>query len=42
YSVIVALKTVDMSENIIIYTDSKYVINGATIWMKNWKKNILI
>jgi ribonuclease HI len=25
--------------NIIIYTDSKYVQNGITSWIKNWKKN---
>ena len=24
---------------IIIYPDSRYVMDGATIWIKNWKKN---
>jgi len=27
------------SKNIIIFTDSKYVMNGIESWIDNWKKN---
>ena len=27
------------SKQIIIFTDSKYVMNGIESWIKNWKKN---
>ena len=27
------------AQNISIYTDSKYVMNGIQLWIKNWKKN---
>ena len=38
-AVIEALKALKKSCNITIYTDSKYVMNGVTEWMANWKKN---
>jgi ribonuclease HI len=36
---IMALKKVKKSSEIVIYTDSTYLKNGITIWIKNWKKN---
>ena len=36
---IMALKKIKKSSEIIIYTDSTYLKNGITIWIKNWKKN---
>ena len=37
---IVALEHVAKQHGtIIIYSDSKYVINGATVWINKWKKN---
>jgi ribonuclease HI len=27
------------TKKILIFTDSKYVMNGIEIWIKNWKKN---
>ncbi len=27
------------SAKIVVYSDSKYVVNGATKWVKGWKKN---
>ncbi len=38
-AVINALNLINNKSKISIYTDSKYIINGITIWMKNWKKN---
>ena len=38
-AVINALNLIKNKSKISIYTDSKYIINGITIWMKNWKKN---
>jgi len=39
-AVIEALKTVKKSDaEILIYTDSKYVMEGITKWIFNWKKN---
>lgn len=38
-AVIEALKVKEISLPITIYTDSKYVQNGITTWIKNWKKN---
>ena len=32
-------KVKDKKEDIIIYTDSKYVINGMTGWIFGWQKN---
>ncbi len=38
-AVIEALKTLKKSTEIIIYTDSKYVMDGITKWIISWKKN---
>ena len=38
---IMALKKIKKSSEIIIYTDSTYLKNGITIWIKNWKKNVM-
>lgn len=41
-AVIVALsKIMELQENVTVsvYTDSQYVKNGITTWIKNWKKN---
>ena len=34
-----ALNALERPSTITIYTDSKYVMNGITQWMHNWKKN---
>ena len=34
-----ALKEVNSEDLIEIYTDSKYVKNGITVWIKKWKLN---
>ena len=34
-----AVKSIKEASNIIIYTDSKYLMNGINIWMHSWKKN---
>ena len=36
---IMALKKIRKSSEIVIYTDSTYLKNGITIWIKNWEKN---
>ena len=37
---IVALEHIKKQHGtIIVYSDSKYVINGATVWINKWKKN---
>ena len=33
------IKQSSRESNITLYTDSKYVKNGITDWIKNWKKN---
>jgi ribonuclease HI len=38
-AVIEALKTLKRSCNVIIYTDSKYVMDGITKWISSWKRN---
>lgn len=38
-AVIEALKIIKKSSQIIIYTDSKYVMDGITKWINGWKKN---
>lgn len=38
-AVIQALDALTMPAEITIYTDSKYVMDGATQWMQNWKAN---
>lgn len=35
---IVALETLTRSCKVEIFTDSKYVLNGVTSWMHDWKK----
>ncbi len=34
-----AIKFLEQEDEFIIYTDSTYVQNGITSWIKNWKKN---
>ena len=34
-----ALDVLKEKSKVIIYTDSKYVMNGITIWIDSWKKN---
>ena len=36
---IMALKKINNKSEIIIYTDSKYVKDGITLWIKKWKLN---
>ena len=36
-AVIEALRALKKSCHVIVYTDSKYVLQGATEWMDNWK-----
>ena len=36
---IMALKKIKKSSKIIIYTDSIYLKNGITTWIKNWEEN---
>jgi ribonuclease HI len=38
-AVIEALRLLKKSNAAVIYTDSKYVIDGITKWILNWKKN---
>jgi ribonuclease HI len=38
-AVIEALKVLKKSSEVIIYTDSQYVKNGLTTWIKKWKVN---
>jgi ribonuclease HI len=36
---IMALGKIKKASKIIIYTDSTYLKNGITVWIKNWEKN---
>ena len=36
---IMSLKKIKANSEVVIFTDSTYVKNGITEWMKNWKKN---
>ena len=36
---IMALKKISANSEVVIYTDSTYVKNGITEWIKKWKKN---
>ncbi len=36
---IMALKKINKKSEITIYTDSKYVKDGITVWIKKWKLN---
>lgn len=38
-AVVEALASLPNKSVVTIYSDSKYVVNGAMQWMKNWKKN---
>ncbi len=38
-AIIKALESINENLELIIYTDSKYVINGVTSWIKNWEAN---
>lgn len=38
-AVIESLKSLKNSSQVSIYTDSKYVMDGITKWIFNWKKN---
>lgn len=38
-AVIEALKAANLDEKLTLYTDSNYVKNGITSWIKNWKLN---
>lgn len=38
-AVIKSLEALKTSCNITLYTDSKYVMDGVTNWIHNWKKN---
>jgi len=38
-AVIEALEALKQPSAAVIHTDSRYVMDGATKWMKNWKKN---
>ena len=38
-AVITALQALKKPCNITLYTDSKYVMEGVTSWLANWKKN---
>jgi ribonuclease HI len=37
-AVIEALNALNGSRNVIVHTDSKYVKDGITSWLKNWKQ----
>ena len=38
-AVIEALKALKKACNITLYTDSRYVMDGITKWLPNWKQN---
>lgn len=38
-AVIEALKALKRTMNVVLYTDSKYVQQGITEWIHNWKRN---
>lgn len=38
-AVITALKALKGPSRVALYTDSRYVLDGATKWMHNWKRN---
>lgn len=38
-AVIEALKEIEVNSQISLFSDSKYVIDGITKWIKNWKIN---
>ena len=38
-AVIEVLKSISQERELIIFTDSKYVMDGITVWINNWKNN---
>ncbi len=38
-AIIESLRTIPLQSNLIVFTDSKYVINGIESWIFQWKKN---
>ena len=38
-SIIESLRTIPLQSNLIVFKDSKYVINGIELWIFQWKKN---
>ena len=38
-AVIRGLEYIKENSSVVIYTDSKYVMDGITIWIHNWKNN---
>lgn len=38
-AVVRALNHLSRPCDVMVYTDSEYVLKGATIWMRNWKRN---
>jgi ribonuclease HI len=38
-AVIQGLAALTAPASVMLYTDSRYVMDGATKWLKNWKKN---
>ena len=38
-AVIMALETIEVDDEITVFTDSKYVQKGINEWIKNWKIN---
>ena len=38
-AVIEALKEIEVNSQVFLFSDSKYVIDGITKWIKNWKIN---
>ena len=38
-AIIEALESIPKDSSLKIFTDSKYVINGIELWIKQWKKN---
>ena len=38
-AIIESLKSITSESNLVIFTDSKYVINGIESWIFKWKKN---
>lgn len=34
-----ALESIDEPSTVVVYTDSKYLINGITKWARGWKRN---
>ena len=38
-AIIESLKPIPLQSNLIVFTDSKYVINGIESWIFQWKKN---